>query len=155
MKTLLYIYILTLCATIISACASKSPAETGNGETTDTSLQEIESCVGREEWETARIKAENVYAAERGRLSPLQAAKLTTVYISLTSEPGIGFEQFYNYALRIVELHDYAMAKDSSLVSNYFEIVGGGKMIQEAYDNCKYIISTKKEIGNDSTIIFN
>ena len=80
-------------------------------------------------------------------MTPLQAAKLAVIYISLTSEPGINFEQFYGYALRIVDLHDFALANGKSTVSNYFKIIGGETMVQEAYDKLE-----NEEIGAEDAV---
>ncbi len=158
MKLIPRLHTLLLCFLIAAtfSCAHKDTASGDNtAATTDAALNEITGQIEAGEWETARVKAENTYASARDGMTPLQAAKLAVIYISLTSEPGINFEQFYGYALRIVDLHDFALANGKSTVSNYFKIIGGETMVQEAYDNCRYIISVKQKIGADSTITFN
>ena len=167
MKSVTYLLFSIICVTILSACGEKSTSANGGTQSIDATLQEITSGISIDatlqeitsgiesgRWESARVKAENLYTVQHDNLSPIEAAKLTIIYISLTSEPGLNFEQFHTYAQRIVELHDYAIAGDSATVTNYFKIVGGATMVEEAYENCLYIIATKQQIGNDSTITF-
>lgn len=154
MKSVTHLLFSIICVTILSACGETSTSANGVTQSIDATLQEITSGIESGRWESARVKAENLYTVQHNNLSPIEAAKLTIIYISLTSEPGLNFEQFHTYAQRIVELHDYAIAGDSATVTNYFKIVGGATMVEEAYENCLYIIATKQQIGNDSTITF-
>lgn len=152
MKIPAHIYALAVGIAMLTACTADRGTSQDETQPVDATLQEIARAIESEEWETARIKAENIYTSRRDSLSSIQAAKLTTLYISLTSEPDINFEQFNTYALRIVDLHDFALSSDAAVADNYFKLTGGETMVEEAYDNCKYIIEAKQKIGNDSTL---
>lgn len=155
MKAIHYIYILT-----IMAFASCSPTQNGQGTdarqeaTTEMSLSEIEQSIEKEEWEKARIKAENLYANQRQNMGAIESIKLAIAYISLTSEPLLDFEQTYNYALRIKSLYKQANDLDSLLARNYLETLGVTTLVDEAYENCLYIIEAKQKAGKDSTYVF-
>lgn len=127
-----------------------SPDRTTVERAVEINLNEIEADISNADWERARIKAENLYAGAADRLSAMQAARLTTLYISLASEPGLNFEQLYAYACRIVSLHDQALRLDRNAAERYFASFSAD-MIREAYENSLYIIRAKDSIGADST----
>lgn len=155
MKALQYIFILSILA-ITSCTPAKTEQDTGVRQetTTEASLSEIEQAIKREEWEKARIKAENLYASQKQQMGAIESAKLAIVYISLTSEPLLDFEQTYNYALRIKDLYEQANRLDSQLTKNYLETLGVTTLVNEAYENCLYIIQAKEKAGKDSTYVF-
>ena len=155
MKALQYIFILSILATV-SCTPAKTEQDTGARQetTTEASLSEIEQAIKREEWEKARIKAENLYARQKQHMGAIESAKLAIVYISLTSEPLLDFEQTYNYALRIKDLYEQANRLDSQLTKNYLETLGVTTLVNEAYENCLYIIQAKEKAGKDSTYVF-
>lgn len=155
MKALQYIFILSILATV-SCTPAKTEQDTGVRQetTTEASLSEIEQAIKREEWEKARIKAENLYASQKRQMGAIESAKLAIVYISLTSEPLLDFEQTYNYALRIKDLYEQANRLDSQLTKNYLETLGVTTLVNEAYENCLYIIQAKEKAGKDSTYVY-
>lgn len=155
MKALQYIFILSILATA-SCTPAKTEQDTGVRQetTTEASLSEIEQAIKREEWEKARIKAENLYASQKQQMGAIESAKLAIVYISLTSEPLLDFEQTYNYALRIKDLYEQANRLDSQLTKNYLETLGVTTLVNEAYENCLYIIQAKEKAGKDSTYVY-
>lgn len=155
MKALQYIFILSILATV-SCTPAKTEQDTGARQetTTEASLSEIEQAIKKEEWEKARIKAENLYASQKRQMGAIESAKLAIVYISLTSEPLLDFEQTYNYALRIKDLYEQANRLDSQLTKNYLETLGVTTLVNEAYENCLYIIQAKEKAGKDSTYVF-
>lgn len=155
MKALQYIFILSILA--IASCTpakTEQDTETRQETTTEASLSEIEQAIKREEWEKARIKAENLYASPKQQMGAIESAKLAIAYISLTSEPLLDFEQTYNYALRIKDLYEQANRLDSQLTKNYLETLGVTTLVNEAYENCLYIIQAKEKAGKDSTYVF-
>lgn len=118
------------------------------------SLSEIEQSIKKEEWEKARIKAENLYAHQKQKMGAIESIKLAIAYISLTSEPLLDFEQTHNYALRIKSLYEQANDLDSLLTRNYLEALGVTTLVDEAYENCLYIIEAKTKAGKDSTYVY-
>lgn len=155
MKALQYIFILPI-LTIASCTPAKTEQDTGVRQetTTEASLSEIEQSIEKEEWEKARIKAENLYANQRQKMGAIESIKLAIAYISLTSEPLLDFEQTHNYALRIKSLYEQANDRDSLLTRNYLETLGITTLVDEAYENCLYIIDAKQKAGKDSTYVF-
>ena len=155
MKATLPIFIIaTLIFLSCSQTKSDQEANAQQETTTGMSLSEIEQAIKREEWEKARIKAENLYASQKRQMGAIESAKLAIVYISLTSEPLLDFEQTYNYALRIKDLYEQANRLDSQLTKNYLETLGVTTLVNEAYENCLYIINAKQKAGKDSTYVF-
>lgn len=155
MKATLPIFIIaTLIFLSCSQTKSDQEANAQQETTTEASLSEIEQAIKKEEWEKARIKAENLYANQRQKMGAIESAKLAIVYISLTSEPLLDFEQTYNYALRIKDLYEQANRLDSQLTKNYLETLGVTTLVDEAYENCLYIINAKQKAGKDSTYVF-
>lgn len=155
MKATLPIFIIaTLIFLSCSQTKSDQEANAQQETTTEASLSEIEQAIKKEEWEKARIKAENLYANQRQKMGAIESIKLAIAYISLTSEPLLDFEQTHNYALRIKSLYEQANDRDSLLTRNYLETLGITTLVDEAYENCLYIINAKQKAGKDSTYVF-
>ncbi len=155
MKAILHIFIFaTLTFASCSLTKSNQEANIQQETTTEMSLSEIEQSIEKEEWEKARIKAENLYANQRQKMGAIESIKLAIAYISLTSEPLLDFEQTHNYALRIKSLYEQANDRDSLLTRNYLETLGITTLVDEAYENCLYIINAKQKAGKDSTYVF-
>lgn len=155
MKEIRYIFILIiLFCTSCSQTKGKQETSTEHATTTEMSLSEIEQSIEKEEWEKARIKAENLYANQRQEMGAIESIKLAIAYISLTSEPLLDFEQTHNYALRIKSLYEQANDRDSLLTRNYLETLDVTTLVDEAYENCLYIIDAKQKAGKDSTYVF-
>ena len=82
MKSVTYLLFSIICVTILSACGEKSASANGVTQSIDATLQEITSGIESGRWESARVKAENLYTVQHNNLSPIEAAKLTIIYIS-------------------------------------------------------------------------
>ena len=81
MKATLPIFIIaTLIFLSCSQTKSDQEANAQQETTTEMSLSEIEQAIKKEEWEKARIKAENLYANQRQKMGAIESIKLAIAY---------------------------------------------------------------------------
>lgn len=149
-----FIILLFSCA---FSCGHAEKADNTNAteQAIQHSIKEINDYITGENWERARMVAENTSDAYFQNMTAVESAQMVLIYIQLLSEPQMNtnFEKYYLYAKRIIQFNDRAMHLDKELTQNYYISKGVENIIQETYENAQYIVTAKDKAGKDSTYI--